>query len=82
MSYKVCHESKRMDWETPNSLFDELDKEFHFTLDACASKDNAKCANFFSIEDNSLVQNWAGGGCSILQPAIRKTNKQMGQESI
>ena len=34
------------DWETPQHVFDELDKEFGFTLDACATTDNAKCANF------------------------------------
>ena len=25
------------DWATPAALFLELDKEFHFTLDACAA---------------------------------------------
>jgi len=30
-------------WETPQWLFDELDKEFHFDLDLCATKDNSKC---------------------------------------
>ena len=27
--------SKDMDWETPKELFDNLDKEFRFTLDPC-----------------------------------------------
>jgi SAM-dependent methyltransferase len=35
--------SDRMDWETPQSFFDELDKEFGFTLDPAASNENAKC---------------------------------------
>ena len=26
--------SNKDDWETPQSLFDQLDEEFHFTLDA------------------------------------------------
>lgn len=60
MSYKICHESNRMDWETPNDFFEELNQEFHFTLDACASKENAKCENYFSVEDNALVQKWTG----------------------
>lgn len=33
---KVLFSSKKEDWETPNKLFEELDREFHFTLDACA----------------------------------------------
>ncbi len=27
----------KTDWETPQELFDYLNKEFHFTLDAAAS---------------------------------------------
>lgn len=28
--------SNKDDWETPQSLFDQLDEEFHFTLDAAS----------------------------------------------
>jgi hypothetical protein len=35
-------------WETPPRLFAKLDEEFHFTLDACALPENAKCKRFFS----------------------------------
>ena len=44
--------SKTDNWETPQDLFDELDREFHFTLDACATESNAKVARFFSPEDD------------------------------
>lgn len=27
--------SNKDDWETPQSLFDQLDEEFHFTPSAC-----------------------------------------------
>ena len=30
------------EWSTPQGLFDDLDAEFHFTLDACATSSNAK----------------------------------------
>ena len=33
-------------WETPQDFFDNLDKEFHFTLDACALPENAKCKRY------------------------------------
>jgi len=39
--------SNTAEWATPQELFDELDAEFHFTLDPCATKENAKCAKFF-----------------------------------
>lgn len=48
------------DWPTPADLFDALDREFRFTLDPCASAANAKCANFFTKEDDGLSQEWAG----------------------
>jgi phage N-6-adenine-methyltransferase len=47
-------------WATPQSFFDELDKEFNFTLDVCANADNAKCASFYSKEDDGLSQDWKG----------------------
>lgn len=46
------------EWSTPQWLFDELDKEFHFTLDACAQPFNAKCKKFYSPKENGLEQNW------------------------
>lgn len=53
--------SSRTDlWSTPQWLFDDLNREFHFTLDACAFPSNAKCPNFFSPEINGLCQDWMG----------------------
>jgi phage N-6-adenine-methyltransferase len=51
---------KRDDWETPDALFRELDREFGFDLDVCATPENAKCAKFFSHEDDGLKQEWKG----------------------
>ena len=60
MSLKGCFMSESIEWETPQWLFDELDKEFHFTLDAAASKTNAKCSRFFNKKDDALTQKWEG----------------------
>lgn len=49
-----------MDWETPQDFFDEIDNEFHFTLDACANEMNHKCDKYFSESDDGLKQNWGG----------------------
>jgi phage N-6-adenine-methyltransferase len=46
------------DWATPDWLFNLLDAEFHFTLDAAASPHNAKCKRFWTEEENGLAQNW------------------------
>lgn len=52
--------SKKDDWETPQDLFDELDKEFHFTLDAASSDLNAKCEKHYTLKDDGLSQPWGG----------------------
>jgi site-specific DNA-methyltransferase (adenine-specific) len=54
------YSSKRTDWATPQAFFDELNEEFHFTLDACALPENAKCKLFHTPETNGLVQDWSG----------------------
>lgn len=48
------------DWETPQSLFDNLDKEFHFTLDAAAFAGNNKCEDFFSPTRSAFTHEWYG----------------------
>ena len=47
-------------WETPQNIFNELDNEFHFTLDPCANKDNAKCEKYYTEEENGLSKSWGG----------------------
>lgn len=47
-------------WATPQKFFDELNKEFNFNLDPCATKENAKCRKFFTEKDNGLLQDWSG----------------------
>lgn len=47
-------------WETPQDFFDKLNKEFHFTLDACATSENTKCEKFYSPEIDGLSQPWDG----------------------
>lgn len=68
--------SKTNEWATPQAFFDELNTEFHFTLDPCARHDNAKCERYYTIEDDGLTKNW-GGGCS----AILRTAGKLGSGS-
>lgn len=56
----ILFSSKSEMWETPQELFDILNDEFHFTVDVCATKDNAKCENFFTPEMDGLKQEWTG----------------------
>jgi site-specific DNA-methyltransferase (adenine-specific) len=54
----VMFSKKSDNWETPQDFYDGLNKEYHFTLDPCAIKENAKCPKFYTIEDDGLIQNW------------------------
>ncbi len=58
--YEALMSSKEVCWSTPQWLFDQLDAEFHFTLDVCAVPTNAKCPNYFTPEVDGLQQEWAG----------------------
>src|SRR6185295_14188951 len=54
---------------TPQSLFDELNNEFHFTVDVAATSLNTKCARFFSREDeNGLITCWKDEICFMNPP--------------
>jgi phage N-6-adenine-methyltransferase len=52
--------SDRDDWATPPDLFAELDAEFHFTVDVCASRKTAKCRRYYTRRTDGLSQSWAG----------------------
>ena len=57
---KALFSTGKDDWETPQELFDELDAEFHFTLDPCATDETAKCPKYYTEQDDGLSQDWAG----------------------
>ena len=60
MNKDLMFSSKTDDWATPQDFFDKLDAEFHFDLDVCASKENAKCKLYYS--SGALEKDWGGWG--------------------
>lgn len=57
---KVLFSSTSDNWATPQYLYDDLNNEFHFTLDPCADETNHKCDAYFTKEDNGLSKDWGG----------------------
>jgi len=53
------YSSATPEWPTPPPFFERLDKEFHFTLDPCATKENAKCGYYFTETQDGLMQDWS-----------------------
>ena len=47
-------------WSTPQAFFDKLDAKYGFTLDVCATMENAKCARYFTEQTDGLNQVWDG----------------------
>ncbi len=56
----VHYSSERHDWTTPRDFFENLHREFHFTLDAAASHENALCGRYYTEADDGLSQHWHG----------------------
>lgn len=63
------------EWATPQDLFDALDATFHFTLDPCATPENAKCAKFYTKEQDGLKQDWEGAVIWCNPPYGREIGK-------
>ena len=57
---EALYSSKKVEWETPQPIFDFVDKIYHFNLDVCALPENAKCAAYYTPEDDGLKQTWEG----------------------
>ena len=60
MNKELHFKSDIQTWETPKAFFDQLNRLFGFTLDACASSENAKVGNYYTVEQNALIQEWQG----------------------
>ena len=70
------HFSSKTDlWATPQATFDELNDEFSFTLDPCATKQNAKCEKFYTEKEDGLKQNWDGEVVFMNPPYGREIGK-------
>ena len=59
--FKNVHFSSKTDlWATPQAFFDKYNEIYGFTLDVCATKENAKCSTYFTKEQDGLNQEWFG----------------------
>ena len=85
MNKELMFSSKTDMWSTPQKFYDKLNDEFNFTLDPCATEDNAKCDNFFTVDDDGLKQDWSGNIVFCNPPygrAIKDWVKKSYEESL
>ncbi len=75
MINKGMMSSNTDNWATPQLFFDELNKEFCFTLDVCANYNNHKCPKYFDDVVDGLKQNWGSDTCFMNPPYGREIGK-------
>ena len=74
--------SETDEWSSPPELFAQLDRRYRFTLDPCATPENAKCALYFTRAEDGRKQDWgqhrvfcnprhSPRACRSLRPAQR-----------
>ena len=74
-SKDIIKTSNKDDWETPQQLFDKLNLVYNFTLDPCATNENAKCKKYYTREDNGLSKDWKGEVVFMNPPYGREISK-------
>jgi len=67
-------------WATPQELFNGLNVEFKFDLDPCAIAENAKCKDFYTPEQDGLIQNW-GQSAVFMNPPYGRAIKAWMQKA-
>jgi len=60
MNTELMFSSKTDLWSTPQDFFDKMNERFSFTIDVCATAENAKCHAYFTEETDGLKQDWRG----------------------
>jgi len=64
--------SKSNEWATPQDFYNKLNAEFGFTLDPCATPSTAKCASYYTKDDDGLSKDWSGHTVFMNPPYGRK----------
>jgi phage N-6-adenine-methyltransferase len=77
MNTTLHFSSSKDDWATPWSFFDRMSSLYGpFDIDVCASSENAKCQQYYTVEDDGLSMVWAGR-CWMNPPYGRSIGKWM-----
>tara|TARA_R110000751_G_scaffold103400_3_gene198661 strand:- start:1587 stop:2138 length:552 start_codon:yes stop_codon:yes gene_type:complete len=73
-AWEAIHSSKNDTWRTPKPLYDRLDREFHFDLDAAALKHTALNERYFGPDHedkdrrDALSNDWDGKSVFVNPP--------------
>lgn len=80
-SDSVHFSSKSCEWFTPQDFFDQMNVEYGpFDLDPCATPTNAKCAKYYTQQDDGLSKPWTG--TVWMNPPYGRTIKQWMRKAL
>jgi phage N-6-adenine-methyltransferase len=71
----ILFSSATDEWPTPKAFFAKLNRRYQFTLDPCATAENAKCALYFTKEQDGLKQDWGNHRVFCNPPYGREIGK-------
>jgi phage N-6-adenine-methyltransferase len=73
---KVLFSHESEEWQTPKSLYNQLNEVYEFVLDPCTTKDNPlRTAHFYTKEDDGLKKSWDYGNVFVNPPYNQKISK-------
>jgi site-specific DNA-methyltransferase (adenine-specific) len=55
---RIHFKSTTVECSTSQAVFDELHAVYDFTLDPCATVENAKCKKYYTMANDGLSQSW------------------------
>ena len=58
MTAPILFSSATDEWPTPRDFYAKLNRRYRFTLDPCATAENALCPLYFTKEQDGLAQDW------------------------
>ena len=68
------------EWETPQDLYDQLDREFRFDLDPCSTDENHKTPWYYTKDQDGLKQSWGGAKSMVQSPVFQ--HQELGAEGV
>ena len=86
----AAYSSNKDDWETPQTLFDQLNSIYRFTVDVAANMQNHKCERYYTAENSGLERSWMGEivwcnppyGRGVTAQWVRKAYSEMVENNV
>ena len=68
LNTETMFSSKTGEWSTPQDFYDELNWEFSFLMDPCATHENHKCVEYYTEEEDGLAYENEWYGTTFMNP--------------